>query len=102
MVDRLTLTAIAPSLGGVESLVTQPITTTYHGLDPDERARRGIADSMIRLPVGLEDPPTSLPTSPRPSKPTDPPRTSGPDPMGQGRSLHPTNHGRAPRPCSPR
>ncbi|MFJ3307631.1 trans-sulfuration enzyme family protein [Streptomyces sp. NPDC086549] len=55
VVDRLTLFAIAPSLGGVESLVTQPITTTHHGLDPAERARRGIADSMIRLSVGLED-----------------------------------------------
>jgi cystathionine gamma-synthase len=55
VVDRLRLFAIAPSLGGVESLVTQPITTTHHGLQPDERARRGIADSMIRLSVGLED-----------------------------------------------
>jgi cystathionine gamma-synthase/methionine-gamma-lyase len=55
VVDRLRLFAIAPSLGGVESLITQPITTTHHGLDPDERAKRGIADSMIRLSVGLED-----------------------------------------------
>jgi cystathionine gamma-synthase/methionine-gamma-lyase len=55
VVDRLRLFAIAPSLGGVESLVTQPITTTHHGLDPAERARRGIADSMVRLSVGLED-----------------------------------------------
>lgn len=56
VVDRLRLFSIAPSLGGVESLVTQPITTTHHGLDPAERARRGITDSMIRLSVGLEDP----------------------------------------------
>ncbi|AQS65956.1 PLP-dependent aspartate aminotransferase family protein [Streptomyces pactum] len=55
VVDRLLLFAIAPSLGGVESLVTQPITTTHHGMDPAERAKRGIADSMIRLSVGLED-----------------------------------------------
>jgi cystathionine gamma-synthase/methionine-gamma-lyase len=55
VVDRLRLFSIAPSLGGVESLVTQPITTTHHGLDPAERARRGIADSMVRLSVGLED-----------------------------------------------
>ncbi|MFJ2240442.1 trans-sulfuration enzyme family protein [Streptomyces sp. NPDC087859] len=55
VVDRLRLFAIAPSLGGVESLVTQPITTTHHGLDPAERAKRGIADSMVRLSVGLED-----------------------------------------------
>ncbi|WP_310887620.1 PLP-dependent transferase [Streptomyces shenzhenensis] len=55
MVDRLRLFAIVPSLGGAESLVTQPITTAHHGLDPAEWAKRGIADSMVRLPVGLED-----------------------------------------------
>lgn len=54
-VDRLRLFAIAPSLGGVESLATMPVTTTHHGLDPAERARRGISDTMIRLSVGLED-----------------------------------------------
>jgi cystathionine gamma-synthase/methionine-gamma-lyase len=47
--------SIAASLGGAESLVTQPITTTHHGLDPAERARRGIADSMVRVSIGLED-----------------------------------------------
>jgi cystathionine gamma-synthase/methionine-gamma-lyase len=55
VVDRLRLFSIAPSLGGVESLVTQPITTTHHGLTPHERARRGISDGMIRLSIGLED-----------------------------------------------
>ncbi|MCU0835827.1 MAG: aminotransferase class I/II-fold pyridoxal phosphate-dependent enzyme [Chromatiaceae bacterium] len=55
-VDRLRLFAIAPSLGGVESLATQPVTTTHHGLGPEERARRGISDGMIRLSIGLEDP----------------------------------------------
>jgi cystathionine beta-lyase/cystathionine gamma-synthase len=54
-VDRLQLFAIAPSLGGVESLATQPVTTTHHGLAPEERARRGITDAMIRLSIGLED-----------------------------------------------
>ena len=55
MVDRLQLFSIAPSLGGVESLVTQPITTTHHGMSPEERSRRGIADGMVRLSIGLED-----------------------------------------------
>jgi cystathionine gamma-synthase len=55
VVDNFKLFAIAPSLGGVESLATMPVTTTHHGLTPEERARRGIADSMIRLSVGLED-----------------------------------------------
>ncbi len=53
--DRLELFALAPSLGGVESLVTQPCTTTHHGLPPEERTRRGISDAMLRLSVGLED-----------------------------------------------
>jgi len=55
-VDRLQLFAIAPSLGGVESLVTQPVTTTHHGLTPEERSRRGISDALIRLSIGLEAP----------------------------------------------
>ena len=54
--DRFKLFAIAASLGGVESLATQPVTTTHHGLTPEERSRRGISDGMIRLSVGLEDP----------------------------------------------
>jgi cystathionine gamma-synthase len=53
--DRLKLFALAPSLGGVESLVTQPCTTTHHGLTPEERTRRGISDAMLRLSIGLED-----------------------------------------------
>lgn len=54
--DRLRLFALAPSLGGAESLVTQPCTTTHHGLAPEERLRRGIPDTMLRLSIGLEDP----------------------------------------------
>jgi cystathionine gamma-synthase len=54
--DRLRLFALAPSLGGAESLVTQPSTTTHHGLAPEERLRRGIPDTMLRLSIGLEDP----------------------------------------------
>lgn len=54
--DALKLFTLAPSLGGVESLATQPVTTTHHGVSRVERTRRGISDSMIRLSVGLEDP----------------------------------------------
>jgi cystathionine gamma-synthase len=53
--DRLRLIRLAPSLGGVESLVTQPCTTTHHGLTADARARRGIPDAMLRLSIGIED-----------------------------------------------
>ena len=53
--DRLKLFALAPSLRGTESLVTQPCTTTHHGLSAEDRTRRGITDAMLRLSVGLED-----------------------------------------------
>jgi cystathionine beta-lyase/cystathionine gamma-synthase len=53
-VSRLTIPAVAPSLGGVEALVTRPATTSHAGLSPDERARRGIGDGLVRLSVGLE------------------------------------------------
>jgi cystathionine gamma-synthase/methionine-gamma-lyase len=55
VVDRLRLFAIAASLGGVESLVTQPVTTTHHDLDAGERERRGIVGGLVRLSCGLED-----------------------------------------------
>lgn len=55
VIERLELFALAPSLGGTESVATQPSTITHHGVDPQERARRGITDSMIRLSIGLED-----------------------------------------------
>jgi len=55
VVDRLRIFSIAASLGGAESLVTQPITTTHHGMSAEERARRGIVDGMVRLSCGLED-----------------------------------------------
>ncbi len=54
LVDNLELFLIAPSLGGAESLVTQPITTTHHGLSPEKRLERGITDSMIRVSIGME------------------------------------------------
>jgi cystathionine gamma-synthase len=55
VVDRLRVFSIAASLGGVESLVTQPITTTHHGMTPEERARRGIVDGLVQVSCGLED-----------------------------------------------
>ena len=53
--DQLTLFAIAPSLGGAESLVTQPCTTSHADLTAEERKRRGITEGMLRLSIGLED-----------------------------------------------
>ncbi|RZL05982.1 MAG: PLP-dependent transferase [Pedobacter sp.] len=55
-VDRLKIFALAPSLGGVESLVNQPALLTHFGLGPEEKTRRGISDSMVRVSIGLESP----------------------------------------------
>lgn len=52
---RLSLAYSAPSLGGVETLVTRPATTSHSGVDPKERIRMGITDLLIRVSVGLED-----------------------------------------------
>lgn len=51
---RTTLPAIAPSLGGVESLITRPATTSHAGLSRDERLSLGIGDNLIRMSVGIE------------------------------------------------
>ena len=51
----LTIAAHAPSLGGTETLVSEPRLTSHKGLTPDERARAGIADGFLRFSLGLED-----------------------------------------------
>jgi cystathionine beta-lyase/cystathionine gamma-synthase len=53
--SRLRIPFIAPSLGGVESLITRPSTTSHSGISPEERSRLGIKDTLVRLSVGLED-----------------------------------------------
>jgi cystathionine beta-lyase/cystathionine gamma-synthase len=53
-IHRLALPIIAPSLGGVESLITRPATTSHAGMPPAERAAHGISDRLIRLSVGIE------------------------------------------------
>jgi cystathionine beta-lyase/cystathionine gamma-synthase len=52
--SALRLPCVAPSLGGVDSLVTRPALTSHAGLTPDERARAGIPDALVRLSVGIE------------------------------------------------
>lgn len=54
--SRVRLPYLAPSLGGVESLVTRPATTSHAGLSPQERQAAGISESLVRVSVGLEDP----------------------------------------------
>jgi cystathionine gamma-synthase len=54
-VDRLRLFQIAPSLGGVESLVEQVALMSYFELTPEDRLELGIRGSLVRLSVGIED-----------------------------------------------
>jgi cystathionine beta-lyase/cystathionine gamma-synthase len=54
LVPRLTLAIHAPSLGGPETLITRPATTSHAGLTPEVRRRQGITDGLVRLSVGLE------------------------------------------------
>ncbi len=53
-IEQTTLPIVAPSLGGVETLVTRPVTTTHSGLSLQERQQLGISDSLIRISVGIE------------------------------------------------
>jgi cystathionine beta-lyase/cystathionine gamma-synthase len=55
LLSKVTLPAVAPSLGGIRSLITRPADTSHAGLSRDERLRAGISDGLIRLSVGIED-----------------------------------------------
>jgi len=53
--SRLRVAAHAPSLGGVETLVSEPRLTSHASLSPAERAKAGIPDGFVRISVGVED-----------------------------------------------
>ena len=55
VVDSTRIARIAPSLGGVESLIEQPLVMSYWNYSPEERAAFGISDNMIRLALGIEN-----------------------------------------------
>ncbi|MCC7139525.1 MAG: PLP-dependent transferase [Planctomycetes bacterium] len=55
LADRVRLVGNAPSLGGVESLLSLPVLTSHAYLTPDERAACGVTDDLVRLSVGLEE-----------------------------------------------
>ncbi len=55
-VDALQIPKIAPSLGGVESLVEQPALMSFFELSPEERRALGIVEGLVRFSVGIEDP----------------------------------------------
>jgi len=53
--NALELIDISNNLGDTKSLITHPVTTTHQRIEPEERARIGIGESLVRLSVGLED-----------------------------------------------
>lgn len=55
-IRRLRYAVHAPSLGGVETLVTRPAFSTHRGMGAAEQKRIGIAPDLVRLAVGLEAP----------------------------------------------
>lgn len=55
IVDGVELFKIAPSFGGVESLIEQPPLMSFFELAPEDRARIGIREGLIRVAVGIED-----------------------------------------------
>jgi len=54
--NALQIVDISNNLGDAKSLITHPATTTHRAVGPEERAKVGIGDGMVRLSVGLEDP----------------------------------------------
>jgi methionine-gamma-lyase len=54
--DALNLIRLAVSLGGTESLILHPVSTSHSNVDPVRREALGYSESMVRLSVGLEDP----------------------------------------------
>ncbi len=55
VVDAVKIPRIAPSLGGVESLIEQPLLMSYYHVSPEQRRVIGINDNMIRLSCGIEN-----------------------------------------------
>jgi cystathionine gamma-synthase len=53
--EALNLFTLAPSLGGVESLVSLPVRTSHSMIDPELRRKMGVTEQMIRLSVGIEN-----------------------------------------------
>jgi cystathionine gamma-synthase len=54
-IDRMEIPYIAPSLGGVDSLVEQPALMSYFEKTTEERLALGIKDNLVRFAIGVED-----------------------------------------------
>jgi cystathionine beta-lyase/cystathionine gamma-synthase len=53
--EALHLFTLAPSMGGVDSLVTIPVLTSHGMISADHRAKMGVTDQLVRLSVGIEN-----------------------------------------------
>jgi cystathionine beta-lyase/cystathionine gamma-synthase len=53
-IEKVELPVVAPSLGGVETLVTRPVLTSHSGMTPEERGKAGVSDGLVRISVGIE------------------------------------------------
>lgn len=56
LLEQTKLAAFAVSLGGVESIISYPARMSHAAVPAEERARKGITDTLVRLSVGLEEP----------------------------------------------
>jgi cystathionine beta-lyase/cystathionine gamma-synthase len=56
MIERISLFALAESLGGVESLIGHPASMTHASVPAAMRERMGLTETLVRLSVGIEDP----------------------------------------------
>ena len=54
LLDAVTLAYVAPSLGGVETLITRPAATSHAGMSREDRDRLGITADLIRISSGIE------------------------------------------------
>ena len=52
---RTTLPLVGVSLGGVESILSYPVTMSHAALPRPERLARGITDGLVRISIGVED-----------------------------------------------
>ena len=55
LLDALQVIKLAVSLGGTETLISHPASTTHSGVPKPTRERLGITDGLIRISVGIED-----------------------------------------------
>jgi cystathionine beta-lyase/cystathionine gamma-synthase len=55
LLSRLAYARVAPSLGGVETFASRPVTTSHAGLSLELRRAMGVPEDLVRVAVGLED-----------------------------------------------